>query len=141
MFCLNLFFINISVVDSAAVLHSLVLALQLFLFPKMGIDGGDWRALLQYQAVTYAICIGGAAALVPLNLHMRDSPSDTVRGRMLGISGLKMLKSPILYAMAAIFLFNSLGLFPYSVGSFTACWDDCMMSCSVVWLTVTSLDA
>ena len=134
MFCLNLCYQHLCRRQSRA-FPSTCSCLQIFLFPKMGIAGDDWRAFLQCQAVTYAICIGGAAALVPLNLHMRDSPSDTVRGRMLGISGLEMLKSPILYAMAAIFLFNSLGLFPYSVGSFTACWDDCMMSCSVVWLT------
>ena len=83
----------------------------------MGITSANWRALLNYQAATYAICIGGAVALVPLNLHVRDAPAESVRGRMLNISGLGMLKSPILYALAAIFLFNSLGWFPCSIGA------------------------
>ena len=90
---------------------------QIFLFPRMGVAGDDWRALLQYQAATYAICIGGAVALVPLNLHVRDAPEESVRGRMLSISGLEMFKSPILYALAAIFLFSSLGWFLYSIGA------------------------
>ena len=82
------------------------------MFPRIGLSAGDWRALLQYQAATYAICIGGAAALVPLNLHMKDAPEESVRGRVLGVSGLAMLRSPTLYLLGSVFLLHSLGQLP-----------------------------
>ncbi|XP_070185586.1 monocarboxylate transporter 12-like [Littorina saxatilis] len=100
----------LSVTNASGILGKIAFTLiQIFLFPEIGVDSSNNKGLLQYQAATYAICICGAVALTPLNLHVKDSSEQTVRGRMLDISGLQMLRSPVLYVLASVFLFDGLG--------------------------------